>query len=131
MANHSSKVKERVSAITLHYRRLQTGSNQPATLRAFAAWLSAALAPHHRHISHQSIKNWSDKRYIPDRSLMKQIAEEALHDWRGEFAREILAAIEMDIPTTGRKSAPRIFISPNPPRPLSELACAPQSSDIE
>lgn len=111
MANHSSKVKERISAITLHYRRLQTGSKQPATLRAFAAWLNAALAPHHRHISHQSIKNWSDKRYIPDRSLMKQIAEEAFHDWRGEFAREILAAIEMDDPTSQAKNSSRKMYS--------------------
>ena len=88
--------KKRVSEITLHYRRALAGGDQTATLRSFANWLSEALVPHHRRISHQSIKNWTDKRYMPDYSLMKQIAEEAFHDWRGEFANEILAVIESD-----------------------------------
>ena len=96
MRNPSIFKKERVSEITLYYRRALGGGDQTATLRAFASWLSEALAPHHRQISHQSIKNWTDKRYIPDHSLMKQIAEEAMHDWRGDFASEILAVIEGD-----------------------------------
>ena len=94
MHNPSVLKKERVSEITLHYRRVLGGGDKAATLRAFASWLSEALAPHHRKISHQSIKNWTDKRYVPDPLLMKQIAEEAIHDWRGNFANEILAVIE-------------------------------------
>lgn len=96
MRNRSIKKKECISEITLYYRLALGGGDQAATLRAFASCLSEALAPHNRQISHQSIKNWTDKRYIPDPSLMRQIAEEAIHDWRGNFAKEILSVIEGD-----------------------------------
>ena len=94
MQTPSSQTKRAVARITLHYRRLLSASRRPATLREFAAWLSEALVPHNRRISHQSVKNWSDQRYLPDRYLMLQIARGAQHDRRGDFAQDILAAIE-------------------------------------
>lgn len=78
----------------MRYRRELGEEDRPLSLRAFAELLSEAIAPLHRSISHQSIKNWSAKIFIPDRSIMKVISEQAIHDWRGDFAREILSAIE-------------------------------------
>ena len=87
----------RVALITKRYRQMVSRNGEPATLRDFAAWLSDALVPLKRQISHQSIKNWSDQRYLPDRTIMKQIAQGAMHDQRGDFAQDILAAIEPDL----------------------------------
>ena len=94
MTSQHILLKKRVSLITERYR-LQLGDGQrPAPLRYFADWLSDALLSSNRRIYHQSIKNWSDMRYLPDRSIMKQIAAAAMHDQRGDFAQDILAAID-------------------------------------
>lgn len=86
--------KRRVAHITMHYQMLVGQKNRPASFRTFAAWLSEALSPYQRGISHQSIKNWVDKKYLPDRSLIFLIAQGAAHDIRGEFAQDILAAVD-------------------------------------
>lgn len=82
-----------VSQIVKEYRILAGSSQQVATLRAFAALLSEALEAFGRGISHQSIKNWQDGRYMPDGFSMLRLAEVARFDWRGDFAGDMLAAI--------------------------------------
>ena len=86
--------KARVAFITKRYQSSINSGDKPASLRAFATWLSDALRPYRRTISHQSIKNWIDQRYLPDRSLLYQIAQGAMHDHRGDFAQDLLAAID-------------------------------------
>lgn len=85
--------KKAVAQIVDQYREQHGSSKQPATLRHFAAALSEVLQPLGKRISHQSIKNWSDRRYLPDIFVMLQIANEARHDWRRDFALDILAAL--------------------------------------
>ena len=85
--------KKAVAQIVGQYREQRGSSKQPATLRHFAASLSEVLQPIGKRISHQSIKNWSDRRYLPDIFVMLQIATEARHDWRRDFALDILAAL--------------------------------------
>ncbi len=88
--------KRAVAHIVLHYRQMLGTDARPAPLRHFATALSEALQPVGRAISHQSVKNWGDCRYLPDVFIMLQIANEAQHDWRGDFAIDILAAIHPD-----------------------------------
>lgn len=88
--------KRAVAQIVREYRILTGTSAGQATLRAFAANLTDALVSIDRCISYQSIKNWQDRRYLPDRFLMLRLGEIASHDWRGEFAEDILAAIYPD-----------------------------------
>ncbi|MQC26277.1 MAG: hypothetical protein DWG76_02355 [Chloroflexi bacterium] len=83
-----------VSTIVQAYLGQHGPGDQPASLRAFAALLSESLQSYERQLSHQSIKNWLDQRHLPDRFLMHQIADIALHDWRGDFALDILAALD-------------------------------------
>jgi len=85
--------KTAVAQIVDQYRQQHGPSMQPATLRQFARSLSEVLQLSGRRISHQSIKNWGDRRYLPDVFIMLQIANEANHDWRRDFALDILAAV--------------------------------------
>lgn len=85
--------KKAVAQIVSEYRQLAGQPGRPATLRAFAAALSAPLAPVERSISYQSIKNWCDRRYLPDSYVMLQLSHHARHDWRGDFAEDVLAAV--------------------------------------
>ena len=89
--------KKAVAQIVKDYRNLHSDSTRPSTLRAFASALSEALAPFNRNISYQSIKNWCDRRYLPDPFIMLQIAQSARHDWRADFAKDILAAVMPEI----------------------------------
>ena len=88
--------KQAVSYIVDNYRQLQGSGNHPATLRYFAAALTEVLRASGLQVSHQSIKNWGDRRYLPDLYVMLQIADQAQHDWRRDFALDILAAVEPD-----------------------------------
>lgn len=94
MSKINSLSKARVAFITKRYQITINAGGKPISLRAFAAWLGEALRPYRRTISHQSIKNWMDQRYLPDRSLLHQIAQGAQHDERGDFAQDLLAAID-------------------------------------
>ena len=93
MLNTAMPAKTAVAQIVDQYRQLRGSAMQPATLRQFATSLSKALEHSGRRISHQSIKNWGDRRYLPDVYVMLQIANEAQHDWRRDFALDILAAV--------------------------------------
>jgi hypothetical protein len=88
--------KTAVAYIVDKYRQLQGSGRQPATLRYFAAALTEVLQSTGLRVSHQSIKNWGDRRYLPDLYVMLQIAQQAQHDWRRDFALDILAAVEPD-----------------------------------
>lgn len=85
--------KRAVAQIVEEYRILAGDSEQQLTFRAFAENLSEALNSAGRRVSYQSIKNWQDRRYLPDRFLMLGLAHAANHDWRGEFAADVLAAM--------------------------------------
>jgi len=85
--------KTAVAQIVYRYRQQHGPSLQPATLRQFARSLSEVLQLSGRAISHQSIKNWGDRRYLPDVYIMLQLANEASNDWRRDFALDILAAV--------------------------------------
>jgi hypothetical protein len=82
-----------ISQIVQQYRLLAGSSSREATLRAFSAALSEALANHDRGVSYQSIKNWEDGRYLPDAFTMLRLAVAARYDWRGDFALDVLAAL--------------------------------------
>lgn len=82
-----------VAQIVKDYRVLAGTSQREAPLRVFAASLSEALEPIGRRVSYQSIKNWEDRRYLPDAFSMLRLAQAARHDWRGDFAGDILAAL--------------------------------------
>jgi hypothetical protein len=88
--------KRAVAQIVEEYRVLSGSSAKQATLRAFAGNLSDALVAMGRKVSYQSVKNWQDRRYLPDGYLMLRLAQAGSHDWRGEFASDILAAIYPD-----------------------------------
>lgn len=88
--------KRAVAQIVEEYRVLSGSSARQATLRAFANNLSDALSAVGRAVSYQSVKNWQDRRYLPDGYLMLRLAQAGSHDWRGEFAADILAAIYPD-----------------------------------
>lgn len=88
--------KRAVAQIVEEYRVLSGSSARQATLRAFANNLSDALVVVGRKVSYQSVKNWQDRRYLPDGYLMLRLAQAGSHDWRGEFAADILAAIYPD-----------------------------------
>ncbi|QYK51793.1 MAG: hypothetical protein KF701_04680 [Anaerolineales bacterium] len=88
---HRSKTA--VALIVQQYRILAGNQRKPATLREFARALSQALQPIGRRVSYQSIKNWQDRLYLPDTLMMMRLAQVARHDWRGEFAADILAAM--------------------------------------
>ena len=85
--------KEAVAQIVEEYRIMTGDSNKPATLREFAAALSEATQPGGRGVSYQSIKNWSDRTYLPDSYFMVRLEKLARRDWRGQFAGDILAAL--------------------------------------
>ncbi|MGH2582171.1 MAG: hypothetical protein ACRDFQ_04675 [Anaerolineales bacterium] len=82
-----------VSRIVREYRIMAGNSERRASLRSFATTLTEALRFLGRSVSHQSVKNWEDRRYLPDRYLMLRLAEAARYDWRSDFAADILAAI--------------------------------------
>lgn len=88
---HRSKTA--VALIVQQYRLLAGDQKKLATLREFANALSEALQPMGRRVSYQSIKNWQDRMYLPDTLMMMRLAQAARHDWRGEFAADILAAM--------------------------------------
>ena len=88
--------KKAVAQIVREYRQLAGSPHRPATLRAFAAALSTPLASIQRSISYQSVKNWCDRRYLPDPFVMLQLSHAARSDWRGDFAEDILAAVLPD-----------------------------------
>lgn len=85
--------KTAVAQIVREYRLLHSGAQRLAPLRTFAAALSEALQPVDRSVSYQTIKNWGDRRYLPNPFTMLQIAQGARSDWRGDFAEDILAVL--------------------------------------
>ncbi len=91
--NTTHRSKTAVALIVQQYRLLAGNQRKPATLREFANALSEAMLPIGRRISYQSIKNWQDRLYLPDTLMMMRLAQAARHDWRGEFAADILAAM--------------------------------------
>jgi hypothetical protein len=85
--------KQAVSQIVHEYRVLAGTSMRRATLRGFARTLSEALHSLGRGVSYQSVKNWEDRRYLPDSFVMLRLSQAARYDWRGDFAEDILAAL--------------------------------------
>ncbi len=88
--------KQAVSQIVHEYRVLAGSSMRRATLRGFAGTLSEALQPMGGGVSYQSVKNWEDRRYLPDSFVMLRLSQAARYDWRGDFAEDILAALHPD-----------------------------------
>ena len=82
-----------ISQIVREYRILTGTSKAQVTLRAFAAALTDATRSRGRKVSYQSIKNWEDCRHLPDGFFMMRLAKAARHDWRGSFAKDVLAAL--------------------------------------
>lgn len=82
-----------IAQIVRDYRVLVGTSARQTSLRGFAEALSEALEALGRHISYQSVKNWEDGRHLPDAFLMVRLAEAGRYDWRGDFARDVLAAL--------------------------------------
>lgn len=92
MLKTDHRYKQAVAQIVHDYRRMLGTSHRQATLRQFAESLSDALHSMGRAVSYQSIKNWGDRRYLPDTLLMMRLAK-AARDWRADFATDILAAM--------------------------------------
>jgi hypothetical protein len=86
--------RQAVAQIVEQYRVLAGTSQKRASLRQFAETLSEALLPHGRRVSYQSVKNWQDQLYMPDAFVMLRLSQAARYDWRGDFAVDILAAID-------------------------------------
>lgn len=85
--------KTAVAQIVREYRLLQGEDQRLAPLRAFAGALSEALRSFDGGVSYQTIKNWGDRRYLPNPFTMLQISQGAHRDWRGDFAEDILAVL--------------------------------------
>lgn len=68
---------------------------QKLSLRKFAQALTEGLN-HGIEISHQTIKNWEDGVTEPDFSYVLNLAL-TVHDWRGDFAFDLLSAIKPEI----------------------------------
>lgn len=83
-----------VAQIVEQYRILAGTSEKRASLRQFAETLTEALHPLGRRVSYQSVKNWQDRLYLPDAFGMLRLAQAARYDWRGDFATDILAALD-------------------------------------
>jgi hypothetical protein len=82
-----------VSDIVYAYRHLLGEDGAPLSLRAFAAELNYVLVEMEDSISHQTIKNWEDRVHLPRVYFMMQVEVMAPHDWRRDFAQDILAAL--------------------------------------
>jgi hypothetical protein len=82
-----------VSQIVREYRIMAGTSKAQVTLRAFASALTDAVRSRGRRVSYQSIKNWEDCRHLPDGFFMMRLAKAGRHDWRGSFAKDVLAAL--------------------------------------
>jgi hypothetical protein len=86
--------KRAIAQIVDEYRRLlDPGQQRPLPLRAFALALSEALKPMQRSVSYQTIKNWGDRRYLPDPYTLLTLSQSARNDWRADFAEDLLAII--------------------------------------
>lgn len=86
--------KKAIAQIVDEYRRLLDPAQQrPLPLRAFAQALSDALQPMQRSVSYQTIKNWGDRRYLPDPYTLITLSQSARNDWRADFAEDLLAII--------------------------------------
>lgn len=86
-----------VSDIVYAYRHLMGEDGAPLSLRAFAAELNHVLAEMEDSISHQTIKNWEDRVHLPRVYFMIQVGIMAPHDWRRDFAQDILAALRPNL----------------------------------
>jgi hypothetical protein len=82
MMNKIDNVKNTVSMIVSRYRNGKS-------LREFANDLSSQIP---QPISHQTIKNWEDRIFLPEYYPILAVAMN-YDDWRRQFALEILAAI--------------------------------------
>ena len=86
--------KEKVSEIVYKYRLSRGSGKTPQPFRAFAADINKDMD---ESISFQALAYWENGKYIPQRSYAI-LALSLLDDWRGEFARDLLAALS-DEPT--------------------------------
>lgn len=89
--------KQAISAIVRAHRALQGEGKRPLSLRDFAAALSEVLSPYGGKVSHQSVKNWEDRVFLPSPFHMMQISMHAPYDWRRDFAEDVLAALQPDL----------------------------------
>lgn len=93
MIHTTLPAKRAIAQIVNEYRRMLSDHPRPLSLRKFASDLSEVLQPQGGRISHQSVKNWQDRKYLPKPFYMLQIARHAPADWRRDFALDILAIV--------------------------------------
>ena len=86
--------KYAVSKIVYQYRLILGEKNHPISLRKLANNLNHILNPIGGNISHQSIKNWEDRRHLPNNYWMRQLLKNADSSWCKDFAQDILAVLE-------------------------------------
>ena len=86
--------KYAVSNIVYQYRLILGEKNHPISLRKLADALNNILNPIGGNISHQSIKNWEDRKHLPNNYWMNQLLINAEASWCKDFAQDILAVLE-------------------------------------
>ena len=86
--------KYAVSKIVYQYRLILGEKNHPISLRKLADALNNILNPIGGNISHQSIKNWEDRKHLPNNYWMRQLLKNADACWCKDFAQDILAVLE-------------------------------------
>jgi hypothetical protein len=92
MIETPSPARRMVADVVYAYRWLQGRDHAPASLRAFCAALNESLTQFEMGIVHQTIKNWEDRRTLPDPVVIKALLV-STRDWRRDFAQDLLAAL--------------------------------------
>ena len=86
-------IRRAVADIVYAYRLILGEDGAPLSLRAFADELNVILGELEESISHQTIKNWEDRVHLPRVYFMIQLSMMSPHDWRRDFALDVLAAL--------------------------------------
>lgn len=118
MVNTTLPTRRAVADIVFAYRNILGEGSYPLALRHFAAALNQLLAKHNQTISHQTVKNWEDRRHLPRTHRMIYITLDAPNDWRRDFAQDVLSALHPDLyqPATkiGRRARERSLVDTGP-----------------
>ncbi len=121
MIDSTLPTRRAVADIVYAYRCMLGQKGAPMSLRDFAEALNEVLAEFGETVSHQTIKNWEDRVHLPRAYFMTQIALMAPHDWRRDFAEDMLAALRPKLyqPATeiGRAAMERSLVETGPQKP--------------
>lgn len=86
--------KYAISKIVFQYRMILGDRNHPISLRKLSNELNIILNPIGGNVSHQSIKNWEDKKHLPNVYWMIQLLINAKSSWCKDFSQDILSIIQ-------------------------------------